>query len=131
MDQARKDLSLTVNRNSTPRLYGIKAISETDPYLHSSVGPCTSFAVGSTLFKFAFKFLNFVQHFNSNIIMFSTSKFVVLAATLVSAALAAPTAPLSARAGAPLIKPIHPSVDANKCVGIVGGTFADGTLADV
>jgi hypothetical protein len=59
------------------------------------------------------------------------SKFVILAATLVSTALAAPTAPLSARAGAPLIEPIHPSADANKCVGIVGGTYADGTLVDV
>ena len=54
---------------------------------------------------------------------------VVLAATF-AGALAAPFT-VTTRAGAPFIVPIHPSVNTSKCVGLVGGVFADGTFVDV
>jgi hypothetical protein len=61
--------------------------------------------------------------------MFTLRYLVVLAATF-AGALAAPFT-VTARAGAPFIVPIHPSANTNKCVGLVGGVFADGTFVDV
>ena len=61
--------------------------------------------------------------------MFKLISLIVLAAS----AFAAPsyTAELAARAGAPTIYNIHPTVDGSKCVGIAGGVYANGTQVDM
>ena len=66
--------------------------------------------------------------------MFKLSAIIALTATIATT-VAAPTTDSSqslvARAGAPIAEPIHPAADINKCVGLVGGIFANGTLVDM
>jgi hypothetical protein len=66
--------------------------------------------------------------------MFKLSAVIALAVTITTT-VAAPTVgssqSLVARAGAPIPEPIHPAADANKCVGLVGGIFTNGTLVDM
>lgn len=58
-------------------------------------------------------------------------KSIALVALAAASAFAAPTIELSARAGAPTIYNIHPDGDRTKCVGIVGGIYANGSQVDM
>ena len=60
--------------------------------------------------------------------MFAQS-LVAIATSIVIAA-AAP-ASLDTRAGAPIPVPVRPILDTSKCMGIVGGVYANGTQVDM
>ncbi|KAJ7211645.1 carbohydrate-binding module family 13 protein [Mycena pura] len=57
------------------------------------------------------------------------ASLVAIATPIVFAA-AAP-ASLDARAGAPIPVPVRPILDTSKCMGIVGGVYANGTQVDI
>ncbi|KAJ7336787.1 carbohydrate-binding module family 13 protein [Mycena albidolilacea] len=56
---------------------------------------------------------------------------LVTIATSVVFAVASPASSLDARAGAPIPVPIHPILNTSKCMGIVGGVYANGTQVDI
>ena len=56
---------------------------------------------------------------------------LVTIATSIVFAVAAPASSLDARAGAPIGVPVHPILDTSKCMGIVGGIYANGTQVDM
>ena len=54
---------------------------------------------------------------------------LVAIATTIIFAVAAPAC--LARAGAPIAVPVRPILDTSKCMGIVGGVYANGTQVDM